>query len=60
MSYINVTRPEVGLRHNRVQQALQRMRGRVHSAVEKRARADGLSLEDWVQVEHELMFRDLR
>jgi hypothetical protein len=60
MSYINAARSNEAVPRNRLQQVVQKIRGRAHSAFERRARADGLSLEDWVQVEYELMFRDLR
>jgi hypothetical protein len=60
MSYIDVACANGAVTRNRFQQVVRRIRGRAHSAFEKPARADGLSLEDWVQVEYELMFRDLR
>ncbi len=60
MSHIDVARSNGAVPRNRLEQVVQIIRGRAHSAFTKTARSDGLSLEDWVQLEHELMFREMR
>jgi len=44
-------------RSNKAQQLVQRIRERAHSLFEKRKRAHGHALDDWLQAEQELLFR---
>jgi len=44
-------------RSNKTKPLIQRIRERAHSLFEKRKRADGHALDDWLQAEQELLFK---
>jgi len=57
MPYVKIHQPGGAIACNQIIQRIQRIREWAHSLFDRRVCVTGLALQDWLQIEHELLFR---